>query len=246
MGRSEFLVELPKVWEPGDHLSAIGPTKRGKSTILGELVPKLPQFNTVVILTPKGRDQAFAGLGHETRAWPPRRPLGETMKILTGTLEDRHTDSEQKVWRLHIPINSEEDWPRLKLSYAKVLKSVIRRKEGHPNKLLVLVDETRYLADPKLLGLAPQISSALIMGRSKNASIINSFQAPRWIPRECLDQIVHGLIWRNRDRDVAKRLADISGVIDPTEFLAVSRTLDFHEFIWVNGASDNWYIVAAR
>jgi hypothetical protein len=245
MGRAELLVELPRLWKPGQHLSAIGPTGRGKSTLLGDLVPQLPQFDTVVILTPKGPDPAFLHLGHATASWPPRRGFGETFQILFNPAQDQHAEGT-KVWRVTIRIREDADWAKLAQIYARVLKSIPPRKENHPNKLLVIVDESRFVCDPKIMNLGVATRNAIILGRSKNASVVNSFQAPRWVPREALDQITHALLWRNRDRDVAKRLAEISGAIDPKELLAAMSALDYHEVIWVDGFSDRWVVVDAR
>lgn len=245
MNREQFLVELGRSWEVGDHLSAIGPTKRGKSTLLGDLLRQTSVFDTVIIMTPKGPDPAYRGMGHPTASWPPRRAFGEMFKILFTLIPDRHEEDGPKIWRVTIPIRKEEDWPRLAALFKKVLAEVPRRPENARNKWCIVVDESRYVCDPQILNLATQVRNGLILGRSKNVSIVNSFQAPRWIPREALDQISHALVWRNRDRDVAKRLADVAG-IDPKEFLPVMANLAYHECIWVNGNTDTCAIVTAR
>lgn len=248
IGRREFLAELGAGLRPGDHLSAIGPTGRGKSTTIGELIPHLRQFDEAVILSPKGRDPAYSKLGHPTPSWPPKMPLDERVKIFVGgDQRDRHRSQPgPKVWRIEVPLRKPEDFIKMRAAYSALLGGIMGRPERVRTRQLIVVDDSRFVCDPKSMGLEVPVRNGLIIGRSKGVSLVNNFQAPRWVPREGLDQITHGLIWRNRDRDVAKRLAEISGTIDPRELLDTITGLDYHEMVWVDGRADVWRIVNSR
>jgi hypothetical protein len=246
MGRQEFLVELGGIWEPGDHLSALGPTGRGKSTLLGQLIPHAVKFDTAVILSPKGRDKAYGHLGHPTRDWPPKVPWDEKIRMLLGAPE-RHSEAKPKVWRVEVPIKRAEDIVNLRAAYTRVLNQVFTRRENERKSLMIVVDDSRYVCDPRGMQLGPHVVHGLIIGRSKKISMVNNFQRPGLgVPREGLDQVTHALISKNRDRDTAKRLTEISGAIDPKELEAAITSLDYYEVIWVNGRADEWRIIASK
>ena len=54
MSRAEFLAEFGPNLKPGDHVSLIGPTGRGKSTLWGQTIPHCTAFDVVVVMAPKG------------------------------------------------------------------------------------------------------------------------------------------------------------------------------------------------
>lgn len=243
IGRADFLAQLGAEWRPGDHLSCLGPTGRGKSTLIGELIPRATRHDVVAVLSPKGADPAYAALGHPTRVWPPRRHWTEQLGILI-TGHDRHEeDPGPLVWRVEVPIRKPEDFIALRGLYSTVLHSILARPENVKTSLMVVVDDSRFVCDPRSMRLEAPVRNGLIIGRSKKVTMVNNFQAPRWVPREGLDQVTHVLIWRNRDRDVAKRLTEISGSIDPREIEAAILNLGYHDHLWVDGRADEWRIV---
>lgn len=238
--RAAFVDELAGSWRPGDHLSTIGPTGRGKSTLIGQLVAAQRTHDEIVILSPKGVDRAYAGLGHPTRVWPPRRPWEERAILALGLRPDRHEEGP-KVWRLETPVRKIEDFARLGALYRAALASVLARRENARASLMVVIDDSRFVCDQ--LGATKLVTAGLIIGRSKRVSIVNNFQAPRFVPREGLDQITHAIIFRNRDRDVVKRLTDISGDLDPKLVESLLRSLDYHEALWIDGRADRLAVV---
>lgn len=246
LDRDDAIAKLGRALKPGEHVTLLGPTGRGKSTVVGDLIPYL-DFDMVAILAPKGADPAYAEHGHSTRSWPPRRAWGETFRVMFGQMDDRQED-RPRVWRVETPIRKVSDFAALQGLYGQVLGSVLAKPESRPGKpgasLAVVVDDTRFTCDQ--LRMSKLLTANLIIGRSKRASIISNLQAPRWAPRECLDQVSHCLIWRNRDRDVAKRLAEISGDLDPKLIEAAIGTLGFHDFLWIDGRRDRVFVVDGR
>jgi hypothetical protein len=238
LDRATFTERLAAQWEPGDHLAMIGPTHRGKSTLLAKVLPAT-NFDAAVLLCPKGPDPAYAKLGARTRSWPPRRQRLEVVAELFGWPAPTGAEeaARPRVWKFDtLPLSQKPaDWQNMREAFAKVLGEAVNTKRKNSTKtksLLIVVDDSRLVCDPRRLRLEAEVVTGLIVGRSKRVSIANMFQAPRWVPREGLDQITQGLVWNNEDRDVAMRLSEVSGY-DPRQFMAWLRGLDnFHECLW--------------
>lgn len=246
IGRQEWAAALGGDLKPGDHVSCLGPTGRGKSVAIGQLVAQLRNFDVAALLCPKGRDPAYEHLGgRSVRQWPPRASLGERVQNLMGVPEQREDGSGPRIYRVEVPIRSLADLTALRNLYGQVLASVLARPEKGTDSMFLVADDARFIADPRSMNLEAYLRNGLILGRSKRVSMCSNVQRPAFVPREILDQATHVLIWRNRDRDVAKRLTEISGAIDPKELEATIGALDYHSFIHVNGRTDTWQIVGA-
>lgn len=243
LGRLEFCQEFAYRHRPGEHTCLIGPTGRGKSVLTGQVVPLLVRHATAAILAPKGRDPAFSSLGDATRSWPPKMPWTESLATFLGARGD-HREDRPRVWRVEVPIRSSDDFVNLQAVYARVLGSALSRREGQRDGLVLVLDDSRFLSDQ--LRLSKLIVALMMIGRSKNVSVFNNFQAPRWVPRETIDQASYHLIWRNRDKDVGKRLAEISGDLDPKMIEAAIASLDYHACLWVDGRRDELFLVLPR
>ena len=238
LSRADAVDELARRWQPGQHLTCLGPTGRGKSTLLGQVLPRTVH-SRVVICCPKGADPAYRRLGRATMTWPPRRRMSDTMReVYAGTPDP---DGRQ-VWRIELPMRKVEDFDRLAALYRAVLSDALARPETPKDSLLVLLDDSRLISEGRHMNLGGLVTANLMIGRSKGVSIVNNYQAPRFVPREGLDQVSHLLIWRNRDTDVAKRLAEV-GDVDPALTLAILRRLDYHEALWIDAIHDELFIV---
>ena len=249
--RAEFLPEFAARWEPGQHVSLLGPTGRGKSTLMAQLLPLASSHEQAVIMAPKGRDPAFAALGRHTSRWPPKRPLGPL-----GIFQNHDDKPRPEIWRLEIPpIKPSGGSPQaqeeavaryfrtMRGLFASVLAGAMARPEQPKDSQVIILDDSRILSDPKQMNLGMLVTANMMIGRSKKVSVVNNIQAPRWVPRELLDQATHVLIWRNRDKDVVKRLAEISGEFEPKWIEEEIANLDYHEALWIDGAADEVYVV---
>jgi hypothetical protein len=208
---------------------------------MSQLIP-LVGFDRVVVCSPKGADPAYAKLGHPTGTWPPRRPWRDQLAALSGVGEDRHANRPQ-VWRIERPyVPGLAEYAKAGELYGAVLKAALKRGQAPPDSLAVLLDDSRVISDPQYMGHGPHVVANMLVGRAKRVSIVNNYQAPRWVPREGLDQATHVLMWKNRDRDVAKRLAEV-GDRDPAELAAAMEGLDYHGLLWINGRADELVVI---
>ena len=238
--RDAAVAELGKRWVPGDHLTLIGPTGRGKSTLLRGLLPHA-QHDRIVILCPKGADPVFSDIGHPTRMWPPRRSWRDIAADLFAGVEDRH-EQRPIVWRVELDIRGLGDLARAADVFSRVLSAGMARPQNPPDSLAIILDDSRIISDPQHMRLGPLVVGNMLIARSKRVSIVNNYQAPRWVPKEGIDQATQIVMWQNRDRDVVKRLGEI-GNLDLDLIRDTMSSLDYHEALWIDGRTDELHII---
>lgn len=207
-------------WAQGEHLSIIGPTGTGKTTLEIELL-KIRQY--VVFLATKPADEKIAGLEQRgyTRvdAWP-RFPPDDVERYLLWPKGSGSMGGESK--------------GRQRAVVHDALKRIFEGpRGGKPGRWCVCVDEARYVADPKYLGLSGDINQLLIQGRSVYVSMVLGFQRPSWVPQEAYDQPSHLFIAGDNDRRNVNRFREIGGV-DGATLAATVRTLGPYEWAHVD------------
>jgi hypothetical protein len=98
-----------------------------------------------------------------------------------------------------------DDWYRLvvydDLSRAQDQVGEAIRQVYKEGEWVVVIDETRAIADPRSpgLGLQPELDRLWLRGRSRKIPVIASTQAPRWVPSSFYDQCQ--FVWCSRIRD---------------------------------------------
>src|SRR5690348_2777166 len=182
LSRDAFLDHFRNEWKLDQHVSLIGPTGRGKSYTARQILSNRP--GQVLILAPKGVDKTMAGFGEHISKWPPG--------LLTPG-PDR--DTGRWVLRLEPRVKKPEDLGAMRVHFAKAMRDVFRQ-----HNWTLYVDELQVIADPRMMGLGKLVEANLLMGRSRNISVVSSIQVPRWAPRAAYDQASHVLMWRQRDR----------------------------------------------
>jgi len=226
LSRETFLKRFSSRWGPDQHISLIGPTGRGKTYTARQLLER--RDGKVLILAPKGVDKTLLGFGHKVEKWPPPfmtpRPNRDT--------------GEWKL-RLEPRINKPGDMVNMRKYFAAALTDAFKQQHW-----TVYCDELQVTSDPRMMGLGKLVESILLMGRSREVSMVSSIQVPRWAPRAAYDQASHVLLWRQRDKPARDRIGEISGV-DTRAVIAALADLDFHEFLWVDATRDMIFRVNA-
>lgn len=226
LDRKSFLWRFARDWKADQHVSLIGPTGRGKSYTARQILSQRP--GTVIILAPKGVDETMRGFGYRIKKWPPN--------ILTPGPSEK---TGQWILRLEPDVRSPKDMAKMRSYFGKALLHAFKK-----GKVTMYIDELQVTADPRMMNLGKLIEADILMGRSRDLSVVSSIQVPRWAPRASYDQASHVLLWRQRDRPALQRIDEISGV-DSNVVKKLVKTLDFHEFVWVDAAKDRLYIVSA-
>lgn len=200
-------------WDQGEHITLIGPTGCGKTTLTKALIP-MREWN--IFLGSKKKDDTqdqLSSMGFE----------------YAGSPAGIHPDIS-KNWIVKPPFPDKYSAEQLKRFHAMVFRETLMRayRDG---SWTVYIDEARYITD--ILGLRDEVVLLLLQGRSQGNSIVLGTQRPRNIPLEAYDQPTHLFFWKDTDLQNVKRAAELAGVNRSRVARAVGA-LDKHEFLYAN------------
>jgi hypothetical protein len=197
-------------WRQGEHVTLIGKTRSGKTTLALQLMP-LRRF--VVVLATKPRDPLLNRLRrqgyHVTRKWPVPTEVYE--RVVFWPRVEAMADQWQQ----------ERD-------VAGFLESIYET-----GGWTVYLDEVRYVTEPSYLGLRTQVQLLWTQGRTLDVSVVAGTQRPAWVPLEAYSQADHLFLWREADDSNLKRVASITGVRS-REIRELVPQLPEHQALYVN------------
>lgn len=193
-------------WRQGQHVTAVGPTGSGKTTLGLHL---LQYRNYTVVFSCKPRDTTMnrllrAGWEKQTRFIPQ---IANHI-VLWPPVDGFAAASKQKV----------------------VFRDAMERVLVEGGWCIDL-DETAYIAD--FLGLEKELKMLMQIGRSNDISIINKTQRPAFVPLVIYDQADHLFLWRDNDEVNLKRIGGLGG-LDQRSIRHEVASLPKHEFLYVN------------
>lgn len=205
----KFINHWRRVFKQSQHVTLVGPTGCGKTTLGIELIKSR---DWVVAFGVKFKDETLESLikkqkWKRIKKWPP--PFNAQRVVLWPNVDD-----PRKMLQEHRAIFSD--------ALADIYK-----KGGW----CVWVDEERYLSDH--LRMKDLMTLMYVTARSNNISIVGSAQRPRHIPLEAYSQAGHLILWRTGDEQDLRRLGSLNGVDAKEVSTAVSR-LPYHAFLHVN------------
>lgn len=209
---SQFLDQWK--WKQGEHLTAVGPTGKGKTTFLVEALTKR---DAIIFFATKKKDSTVDRLAKRG------------YKIV---------DDYRKINpEIHTRYILKPPFPNVGATELKLLHQQIYRDAlmyvFRSGGWCVVADEIRYLTDT--LKLQNEMELLWLQGRSLHITIACATQRPRAIPLEAYDQATHLVFWRDNDRQNQQRIAEISGVdIDPKELMREVANLPGHQLLYVN------------
>ena len=198
-------------WKQGEHVSLIGPTGQGKTTLALEI---LPRRSYVVVLGTKVRDSTL-------------RKLEKSQGY--KKIEDW---SEKKLAHKYIlwpKISSERDLPKQRRVFTKALNAIYR--EG---RWTIYVDECRYQCD--MLKMKTIMVLLWTQGRSNLITVVAGCQRPAFVPTEIYDQATHIFFWGDNDETNLKRIGGI-GFLNSKEIRYAVASLEKYQVLYVNTRS---------
>lgn len=196
-------------WRQGEHVTLVGPTGCGKTTLA---IGLLERRGWVTVLGTKPRDRTMDRLVREgykrVESWPP--PSHYRRVILwprKRRMEDRYVQGER---------------------IREALGAIYRA-----GAWCVFADELEYLTAPEYLGLGAELREMWQQGRAMGVSIVGATQRPRHVPLAAYSQATHLFLWRSSDEGDLKRLSELNGA-DTRTVKATLPQLAKHEVLYVN------------
>lgn len=210
----DFLDSFEAAWPANvggqaEHVSMVGPTKQGKTTLQLALVDERVRRRDshVVILATKPKDPTLSALG-----WPIIRQWDQLS----------YGQSHVIFWP-KFPKDVRRAAIHQRMAFDGALADIFA-----DGKRVVVIDEAYYMTD--ILGLEGTMKQFWSQGRSNDLIVVAGTQRPRNVPREMFSECSWFFAFRTADEDELRRVGEIGGV-DAKELRAVMRTLKPHEFV---------------
>jgi hypothetical protein len=208
VGWDDFLNRIFK-WRQGEHVTLIGPTGQGKTTLARHI---LPQRNYVVNFVTKKKDTLIGEF---------KRDGYKVMKLW----ETPH----QSVPRVLLQPAFAKDEPRER-HQREGFKLALDRAFDETG-WTVYLDEVLYITND--LSLERQVKRLWHQGRSLKVSVVAGTQRPALVPLLAYSQATHLFFWRNTDHNDMRRLGSLGGV-DNKLIQGIVGQLPKYEVLYLN------------
>lgn len=197
-------------WRQGEHVTLIGPTGAGKTTLARSI---LPSRTYTLVLATKPKDPLLRSFHDHrlTRTWPAAGP-----RIILWPRIERTEDIDGQ-----------------RAIIRQVLRDVYRA-----GGWTLYLDECRYITE--YLGLGRTVELLWIQGRSMGVTVVASAQRPRHLPLAAYSQASHLYVWPTRDRADLRRLQEMGGGPSMAEIEGAMRSLDDHACLYLSNRGDMW------
>lgn len=202
----------------GEHVTLIGKTKSGKTTMAVQPKGLLSMRDAVVVVATKPIDEGL---------YPPLLKQGYVMT------DDPKLDAKKAprvIFRPAILGPGGEDRKRQAEQYRALIFTLWSQ-----GGWTVYLDEIRYLTE--LLKLKEELDTLYLQGSSLGLTLVAATQEPVAIPRVAFGQIEHLFYWKQTDRDRVQRMGELAGT-ESHVVRAVVPTLPRHEALYIRVADD--------
>jgi hypothetical protein len=192
-------VPLPPPWKPGQHWALVGKTREGKTNFAVVMLTECRKY--VLALDPKGEDETLTASGWERVTGVP------PYKAFPRDIQKRLDEGTEPV-RLIVGLDSrtaESDEANKRLMSQAV--EYVRQSRGWT----MYTDEHQILTDPRMFRVGPQVARAAVSAASAKTSVVSTMQYISWSEKAPLRQASMWSIWKTRNRNLVKALADEIG-----------------------------------
>lgn len=210
-------------WSQGEHVTLVGPTGTGKTTLALSLLPRRkyvgvfgtkPADKTLDRLI---REQGYRKVGR----WDPR-PV------------DKRNPGEQRLL-LWPKCGDLDDDDRNAVIFDEALHRIFRQK-----RWCIFADELSFMCETfsgdrtsRRKPIAYHFKKVLQQGRSIGVSLVSSVQRPFYVPLACYDQATHLFFWSDNDEANLKRIGGI-GWLNSKLIRETVASLPKHHVLYAN------------
>lgn len=218
-------------WRQGEHVTVIGPTGTGKTTVIRAILPKrYDAHGAVTVLATKSHDENLEQWARSDRLarveeWPPRAPFWKR----PGDIE--HPDGHVTRWDHRVML-----WPKPQGVPLGELDDHIARTHREAMTAMywqrnwTIVGEELY--ELSQLGLDRELTRIWTQGRSAGLSLVGATQRPVKIPLHAYSQASHLFMFGDNDEVNLRRLQGIGGMSGNTLREAV-QSLRGHDVLYI-------------
>lgn len=203
------------VWNQGEHVTLIGPTGSGKTTLALAL---LPMRRYVLAFGTKPKDRTLDTLVRQA-GWKRVQTWEKMPRVIRGACR-------VVFWPKYL---TPEDVPRQGYEIGAAMRGAFVQ-----GGWCLFVDELWYM--DHVLGLRRMIEALWTQGRSIDLSIVAGTQRPAHVSLLAYDQATHVFFWRDNDERNLKRISGLNGLNAQTIRSTVA-TLGSHEVLYVHTRS---------
>lgn len=216
----EWLNQMKETWSQGEHVSIMGPTGSGKTTVASDLL-RIRRFVVVIALKPKDETLKLYKGFYIIHSWPPDFNRD---KVIFWLQPRKFTDISKQAVKV-----------ARALEYMYVTGG-----------WTIYLDEAGLMSGP-FYGLRKHMAILLNQGRSLGLTLVMSMTQPHSVvaqmPSEALKQTRHIVIFRYTNMDEAKSAGIVAG-IDFKTIISLMSQLGKHDFIAVSEGKH--FLVKAR
>jgi len=212
-------------WHPGEHVTLIGPTGRGKTEAL---IALMRERQWKVFLGTKRKDATQDALrreGYRAIRDPAELNADVANAFLFKPPSPRRASAAQ-----------------VQHAHAAAFRAMLMRIREQMG-WTVGVDETHYLTD--FLKLDRELELLWRQGRSEGTTIIANTQRPRHIPLVAYSQATHLFFWSSPDLNDVRRIGEMVP-IPLTEIVGVLNGQDKHTILYVNTVTGDLFQTNTR
>lgn len=226
MSRREL---LNQVWDyrAGDHVTFVGRTQSGKTTLAFQLLARIPEAVVPIVLVMKPRDPTVdrwtKQLGYKrTSVWPPARSSKRVPR--------QYRPPGWVVWP-NLGDIEQDDATTRELFHRALADSYAQAARRSPEDRAIFADEVVGIASQ--LGLKRDLDRLWMQGAGMGLGLWAGAQRPFELPQHGLSQAMHLFLARDDDKRNRERFGEIGGA-DPDMVMQLTASLRQHQFLYVN------------